>query len=100
MKKQDKEKIRAHIFISGRVQGVFFRENTRKEAQKIGVFGWVKNLKDGRVEAVFEGGRQDVEKMVKWAQKGPILAKIEDFKLMWEDYRGENKEFEIRRSLL
>jgi len=95
------EKIRAHVFVSGRVQGVFFRENARKKARRLGVFGWVKNLKDKRVEAVFEGDKDKVEEMVDWARKGPIWAKIEALDLIWEDYQGESKskDFEIRYDL-
>jgi len=97
--KNKREKGRAHIFISGRVQGVFFREQTKKKAERLGVLGWVKNLRDGRLEAVFEGDRENVEKMVNWAKKGPIWAKIDDFSLVREDYQGEFKEFEIRYDL-
>lgn len=93
------EKIRAHIFASGKVQGVFYREKTRKQAEKIGVTGWVKNLADGRVEAIFEGDRDKVEKMVNWARKGPIWAKIEALDVVWEDHHGEFNGFEIRYDL-
>jgi len=93
------EKIRAHIFVSGRVQGVFFRENTKKKADKTEVTGWVKNLRDGRVEAVFEGDRQNVEKLVNWARKGPIWAKIEALDVIWEDYKAEFRAFETRYDL-
>ncbi len=93
------EKIRAHIFVSGEVQGVFFRENTRKKAEKLGVFGWVKNLKDGRVEAVLEGNRERIEEIVQWARKGPIWAKIDGLEAIWENYQGEFKGFEIRYDL-
>lgn len=95
----DKEKIRAHIFISGRVQGVFFRESTKKKAEKLQVSGWVKNLRDGRVEAVLEGEKGSVEKMVDWARKGPIWANIDALDVMWEDYQAEFKGFEIKYDL-
>ncbi len=93
------EKIRAHILVSGKVQGVFYRENTRKRAEKLRVTGWVKNLKNGRVEAIFEGGKDNVENMVNWARKGPIWAKIEALDVIWEDYRGEFNGFDIKRDL-
>ncbi len=93
------QKIRAHIFVSGKVQGVFYRENTRKKAESLGVTGWAKNLKDGRVEAVFEGDRERVEKMVEWAKKGPFWAKVEDSHVTWEDYQGEFESFETRYDL-
>lgn len=90
------EKIRAHIFVSGRVQGVFFREKTKQKAEKLGVFGWVKNLSDSRVEAVFEGDKQQVEEMVIWAGKGPFWAKVNDLDITWDKYRGEFNFFEIK----
>jgi acylphosphatase len=89
-------KIRAHIFVSGQVQGVFFRDNTSKKALNLGVTGWVRNLPDGRVEAVFEGEKGKVEKMVNWIRQGPVFAKVESFDLMMEDYSGKFKSFEIR----
>jgi len=97
--KNEKEKMRVHIFVSGRVQGIFFRENTKKKAEKLAISGWVKNLRDGRLEAIFEGDRENIEKMVNWAKKGPIWAKIDDFSLVWEDYLGQFKDFEIRYDL-
>lgn len=89
------EKARAHVLVSGRVQGVLFRANTKEKADKLGIAGWVRNLADGRVEAVFEGKEQDVKLMVDWVRKGPVLAKIDDFSVVWEDYSGESA-FKIR----
>jgi len=97
--REAKEKARAHIFVFGRVQGVLFRENTKKKAEKLGISGWVKNLRDGRVEAVFEGNKPNVEEMVNWARRGPIWAKVDDFSVVWEDCRDEFKDFEIRYDL-
>jgi len=76
------ESVRLHIFISGRVQGVFFRSNTKRLAKELGLAGWVRNLPDGRVEAVFEGQRDKVSKIVEWCWKGPPAAKVSkvDFK--------------------
>jgi acylphosphatase len=93
------EKKRAHIFASGKVQGVFYREGARKKAEKLGVSGWIKNLPDGRVEAVFEGNQPQVEEMIDWARKGPFWAKIEALDVAWEDFRGEFSGFEIRYDL-
>jgi len=90
------KKVRAHIFISGRVQGVFFRENTRQKAKELGVFGWVKNLPDGRVEAVFEGEKEKVEKMIEWSKKGPLIAKVNGIDIEWQEYKGEFENFEIK----
>lgn len=66
---------RAHVFVSGKVQGVFYRDTTKKEADKRGVHGWVRNLRDGRVEAVFEGGTKAVEDMVAWCRVGSPLSR-------------------------
>lgn len=93
------EKIKAHIFVIGRVQGVFFRENTKRKAEKLRVAGWIKNLRDGRIEAIFEGDKGNVEKMVDWARRGSFLAKVDGLDLVWEDYKGEFQEFEIRYDL-
>jgi len=90
------EKASVHIFVSGRVQGVYFRENARKKAQELGVFGWIRNLIDGRVEAVFEGEKRNVEEIVNWAKRGPIWAKVEDIQINWQDYKGEFNNFEIK----
>ncbi|MFQ6049499.1 MAG: acylphosphatase [Candidatus Paceibacterales bacterium] len=90
------EKIRAHIFVSGKVQGVFFRENTQKKAQTLEITGWVRNLEDSRVEAVFEGEKEKVEKMVNWAKRGPLFARVNDLEVEWEEYKGEFEDFEIK----
>lgn len=66
---------RAHVFVSGKVQGVFYRDSTKKEADKRGVAGWVRNLKDGRVEAVFEGPDRAIEEMVAWCRVGSPLSR-------------------------
>ena len=90
-------KARAHIFVSGKVQGVFFRHNTRQKAKDMGLTGWVKNLADGRVEAIFEGERGKVEEMLGWVKRGPILAKIDNVELLWLAYQNEFNDFEIKR---
>jgi len=90
------KKVRAHIFVSGRVQGVFFREKARQKAQSLGVNGWIQNLADGRVEAVFEGEGEKVEKMVKWSKRGPFWAKVDEFSLEWQEYKGEFEKFETK----
>ena len=90
------ERTRAHVFVSGRVQGVFFRANTRENARERGVDGWVKNLEDGRVEAVFEGSEDAVEEMVEWCHTGSPAADVEDIEVEYGDPQGED-EFSIRR---
>jgi acylphosphatase len=88
--------VRAHVWISGRVQGVFFRYATQQEAQKHGVAGWVKNLPDGRVEAVFEGEKEAVEALLQWCRRGPPSAAVSEVAVEWEPHRGEFASFEIR----
>jgi len=87
---------RTHVLISGRAQGVFFRENTQRKAKKLRITGWIKNLSDGRVEAVFEGDKKPVEKIINWAKRGPILAKVESIDIEWQEYKNEFSDFEIR----
>ena len=89
-------KVRAHVFVSGRVQGVFFRSETRYEAKKHGVTGWVRNLPDGRVEAVFEGEEEAVKKLVDFCKHGPSGARVTGIDVKWEAYKGEFKDFKIR----
>ena len=90
------KKARVHLFISGRVQGVFFRSSTKEKAKKIGVNGFVRNLADGRVEAVFEGKEDRIEKMVDWCRRGPIGVEVSKIEINWESYKGEFANFEIR----
>ncbi|MEK9134838.1 MAG: acylphosphatase [Patescibacteria group bacterium] len=89
-------RIRVHIFVLGRVQGVLYRHNTQKMAQKLGLTGQVANLADGRVEAIFEGEKDKIEEMIKWAKRGPFLAKVENMEIIWENYNGEFHGFEIK----
>ena len=88
--------IRAHVFISGRVQGVFFRANTKRVAEELGVKGWVRNLPDGRVEAVFEGEEESVKKIIEWCHQGPPAARVDKVEVTYEEYKGEFDNFEIR----
>lgn len=89
-------KTRVHLFISGRVQGVFFRARTRDEANRRNLTGWVKNLHDGRVEAVFEGDDEDIQSMINWCRTGPPHAVVTDVTVKRETYRGEFSDFTIR----
>lgn len=87
---------RAHVLVSGTVQGVYYRATTRDTAREHGVDGWVRNLDDGRVEAVFEGSEENVEAMVGWCHEGSSAARVEDVEVEYGDPEGiEN--FEIRR---
>jgi acylphosphatase len=89
-------KARAHIFVTGRVQGVFFRSETKYEARKHHVVGWVRNLPDDRLEGVFEGEEEDVKKLVEFCRQGPPAAKIEETLVSYEPYSGVFTSFEIR----
>lgn len=89
-------KARATVNFKGRVQGVFFRANTRKAAERFGVFGWVKNLRDGSVGAVFEGEKENIEKVIQWCKKEQPYAYVESADVRWEGYKGEFRRFEIR----
>lgn len=80
--------VRAHVCISGLVQGVNFRFFTKKEADRRGIKGWVKNLPDGRVEALFKGQKEHVEKMVEWCRVGPPAATVENVDVSWENAVG------------
>lgn len=90
------DRIRAHVFASGRVQGVSYRANTREAARDAGVDGWVENLDDGRVEAVFEGEESAVEGMVEWCHSGSPAAEVEGVETEYGDPDGESG-FEVRR---
>ncbi len=87
---------RAHIFAGGRVQGVFYRAFTRNIAAALGLSGWARNLYDGRVEAVFEGGRELIEQAISECRKGPVGAHVTEVEVIWENFTGEFQGFEIR----
>jgi len=89
-------KVRARVFVSGRVQGVFFRSETRREARKRGVKGWIRNMPDGRVEAVFEGEEDNVKEVIRFCKRGPPGARVTGVDVVWESYTGEFRDFEIR----
>jgi acylphosphatase len=86
---------RLHVFISGRVQGVSYRGFARRAALELGLKGWVRNLYDGRVEAVAEGARTDLETFIGSLEAGPAAARIEDLDIRWEPYSGEFPDFKI-----
>ena len=90
------ERTRAHVFVSGRVQGVFFRDTTRQTAQAEGVDGWVRNLKDGRVEAVFEGPAEAVESMVEFCHEGSPAANVTGVDVEYGEQEGV-EGFRVRR---
>lgn len=90
------ELVQAHVFIKGRVQGVSFRYYTRQEATRLGLVGWVRNLRDGRVEAVFQGDKSAIEKIASWCEQGPRGAWVEKVERNWENLENEFNSFEIR----
>ena len=89
-------KARAHVVVSGRVQGVFFRSETRHAATRRGVTGWVRNIPDGKVEAIFEGERGNIEQLIAFCRTGPPAAKVFRVDVRWEKYTGEFSDFEVR----
>jgi len=88
--------IRAHVIISGSVQGVSFRFYTIEKANFLGIKGWVRNLPTGEVEAVFEGEEDKVKEMVEWCKRGSSFARVKDVKVEFSDYKGEFESFEKR----
>jgi acylphosphatase len=88
-------KTRVRIIVSGMVQGVFFRDHTRRWASSLDLTGWVRNLSDGRVEALAEGDKEKVEELIARLQEGPPLARVENVEVNWEDYKGEFKDFRV-----
>jgi acylphosphatase len=87
---------RNHVVIEGRVQGVFFRTNTQRMAASLGLTGWVRNLSDGRVEAVFEGEESNLAVMLEWCWKGPPYAAVRRVDVTDEPYTGDYTVFSVR----
>ena len=89
-------KTRAHVTVDGTVQGVFFRARTKREADALGVRGWILNRNYGRVEAVFEGEEAAVKSIVEFCKRGPPGARVTKIDVTWGNYAGEFGKFEIR----
>lgn len=89
------DKLRAHVTIEGRVQGVFFRASTRDEARKQGVNGWVRNLANGDVEALFEGDKSSVTQMLAWCYKGSPYAVVHKVNVAYEPFVGDQDGFRV-----
>ena len=89
------DKVRVHAIITGIVQGVFFRLETQRAAEQHGVEGWVRNKRDGSVEAVFEGDRSSVDAVLDWCREGPPRAIVHDVVVDWEDYTGQYGGFDV-----
>ena len=88
-------KQRVRLFVTGKVQGVFFRQTLKVMAKKNDVFGWVKNLKDGRVEAVLEGEGEKINRLIEWAHGGPANARVEDVDIRNEKFTDEFSKFDV-----
>lgn len=88
-------KVRLHAYVNGRVQGVFFRDFACSEGQSLGLTGWVKNLRDGRVEVVAEGERENLEKLVEKLGEGSPGSRVRNVEVVWEEFLGEFQEFRI-----
>lgn len=87
--------VRAHVIISGDVQGIGFRFHTRIKARNLGLKGWVRNLDSGEVEAVFEGEEDKIKEMIEWCKKGSDFALVKGVRVNLEDYTGEFEGFEM-----
>ncbi len=87
---------RIHVFVKGKVQGVFYRASTQDKAKALGLKGWVRNLPDGRVEYVAEGPDEAVEGLLKWSEEGPAYARVTGLEVMEEEPVGEFSDFSIR----
>lgn len=90
------EKARIHVFVEGRVRGVFFRTFVKRQAAKLGVVGWVRNLEDGRMEMVAQGKKDNLEELIKLTKRGPRLAKVEGVSVVLEDVEEEFDGFKIK----
>ncbi len=89
--------IQAHIIVYGLVQGVFFRASTVEKAKELGLTGWVRNGKDGEsVEIIAQGSKEQLEKLILWAKKGPQGAKVECVEVKWEENETKVEEFMVR----
>lgn len=90
------KQVRVTVRVKGRVQGVFYRQSTLEQAQQLGINGWVRNLPDGDVEAVFEGTEQAVEQMLAWCRQGPSAARVDDIIISREAPTGAESGFRVR----
>ena len=86
---------RVHLFVSGRVQGVFFRQSLKVIAKKNNVLGWVRNLTDERVEAILEGDSKSVNSVIDWAKTGPANSRVDNIEIGNEEFKNEFSTFEV-----
>ena len=81
--------VRAHVFVAGLVQGVFFRASAAERAEALALSGWIRNTEDGRVEAIFQGQKEAVDEVLRWCNAGPPSASVERVDIAWEDAKPE-----------
>ena len=93
--KNSQVKIRGHIVVNGKVQGVYFRQNAQRICSEYGVTGWVRNVENGSVEAILEGDKSSVEDAISWFKVGPPNAHVEKIDLKYDSYSGEFQDFKI-----
>jgi len=93
------ERVRAHVIVSGLVQGVFFRVTTRDIADDLGLTGLVRNIRSGDVEIIAEGSREAIERLISWAHKGPRLSRVDDVHTSWEEATGDYSRFDVARTM-
>jgi len=86
---------RANIFVSGLVQGVFFRDHTQRWASSLNLTGWVRNLRDGSVEVLAEGDKEKIDELMSRLKGGPPSSQVERVDVKWEEYKGEFEDFRI-----
>ena len=91
------DRVRVHVKIEGRVQGVFFRAATHDQANRLGVKGWVRNYPDGAVELVAEGKRKSIDDLISWCRHGPPGAHVRDVQVQWQEFEDEFSAFRITR---
>lgn len=91
------DRVRIHLIIQGRVQGVFFRSSILEQTSRMRLTGWVRNCPDGSVEIVAEGLRKKIQDLIGWCHHGPPGAHVHNVRLHWEDFKGEFQDFHIRR---
>lgn len=84
-----------HLHVRGRVQGVFFRASTQREARRLGLTGWVKNRPDSSVEILAEGEEDALKELISWANHGPTAARVDRVDVRWRGYQGEHPDFRI-----
>ena len=86
---------RVRLIVTGRVQGVFFRQSLKAKAKQNNIFGWVKNLQDGRVETILEGNEENIRILVEWAHSGPANAIVENVEIHNEKFDDEFRKFDV-----